>query len=186
MDLVKNRTRLGIVALALGWLADVLFFRQSLGINFPLFTLLTIAAGAWILYAEGARPAWGRSLILAGAALVFAFIPFVRQEPLTIFLSLVFCMVLLVGLALTARGGQWPRFSLSDWVLGFFQLLLGAVTGGGRLFLVSREKTLAEGDAEILIQGDQAMNYADLDPLLKAGSEAGIQKLKFAVLPKNR
>ena len=146
MDLVKNRTRLGIVALALGWLADVLFFRQSLGINFPLFTLLTIAAGAWILYAEGARPAWGRSLILAGAALVFAFIPFVRQEPLTIFLSLVFCMVLLVGLALSARGGQWPRFSLSDWVLGFFQLLLGTVTGGGRLFLVSREKTLAEGE----------------------------------------
>lgn len=38
-------------------------------------------------------------------------------------------------------------------------------------------------DAEILIQADQAMNYADLDPLLKAGSEAGIQKLKFAVLP---
>jgi|SRR6185312_1699882 len=36
---------------------------------------------------------------------------------------------------------------------------------------------------EILIQADTAMNYADLDPLLKAGSQAGIQKLKFAVIP---
>jgi biopolymer transport protein ExbD len=38
--------------------------------------------------------------------------------------------------------------------------------------------------AELLIQADQAMDYADLDPILRAGSEAGIQKLKFAVLPK--
>lgn len=36
---------------------------------------------------------------------------------------------------------------------------------------------------ELLIQADHRMNYADLDPLLRAGSEAGIQKLKFAVLP---
>jgi biopolymer transport protein ExbD len=42
---------------------------------------------------------------------------------------------------------------------------------------------LKKEDSEILIQADQAMNYADLDPLLRAGSEAGIQKLKFAVVP---
>jgi hypothetical protein len=27
------------------------------------------------------------------------------------------------------------------------------------------------------------MEYADLDPLLRAGSEAGIEKLRFAVIP---
>ncbi|MEZ0392821.1 MAG: ExbD/TolR family protein [Pseudobdellovibrionaceae bacterium] len=36
---------------------------------------------------------------------------------------------------------------------------------------------------EIIIQADKKMTYASLDPLLKAGSEAGIQKLKFAVSP---
>lgn len=40
-----------------------------------------------------------------------------------------------------------------------------------------------KNNVEILIQADQAMDYADLDPLLRAGSQAGIQKLKFAVIP---
>lgn len=45
----------------------------------------------------------------------------------------------------------------------------------------SEQKTV---NVELLVQADQAMDYAQLDPLLRAGSEAGIQKLKFAVLPK--
>ncbi|MGZ3742711.1 MAG: ExbD/TolR family protein [Pseudobdellovibrionaceae bacterium] len=36
---------------------------------------------------------------------------------------------------------------------------------------------------ELMVQADTAMEYADLDPLLKAGSEAGIEKLRFAVIP---
>ena len=38
-------------------------------------------------------------------------------------------------------------------------------------------------DIELMVQADQEMQYADLDPLLKAGSLAGIEKLKFAVIP---
>lgn len=49
--------------------------------------------------------------------------------------------------------------------------------------LVEAKKAAASEDVEVLIQADQKMDYADLDPLLKAGSEAGIQKLKFAVMP---
>ncbi len=37
---------------------------------------------------------------------------------------------------------------------------------------------------ELTVQADTEMKYADLDPLLKAGSQAGIEKLKFAVVPK--
>ena len=44
-------------------------------------------------------------------------------------------------------------------------------------------KTLAVENPEILIQADQKMDYAELDPLIRAGSEAGIQRLKFAVVP---
>lgn len=36
---------------------------------------------------------------------------------------------------------------------------------------------------ELMIQADTNMEYADLDPLLRAGSEAGIEKLRFAVTP---
>lgn len=42
----------------------------------------------------------------------------------------------------------------------------------------------SEGDAEILIQADQKMDYASLDPLLRASAQAGLQKLRFAVMPK--
>ena len=49
--------------------------------------------------------------------------------------------------------------------------------------LAELKKASKEDNMEIIIQADQAMDYADLDPLLRAGSEAGIQKLKFAVFP---
>lgn len=42
----------------------------------------------------------------------------------------------------------------------------------------------AAKNVELTIQADTEMKYADLDPLLKAGSQAGIEKLKFAVVPK--
>ena len=35
----------------------------------------------------------------------------------------------------------------------------------------------------LMVQADTEMKYADLDPLLKAGSQAGIEQLKFAVVP---
>lgn len=46
-----------------------------------------------------------------------------------------------------------------------------------------KNKTAAKDGMEIIIQADKAMDYEDLDPLLRAGSAAGIQKLKFAVIP---
>jgi biopolymer transport protein ExbD len=52
--------------------------------------------------------------------------------------------------------------------------------------LIDLKKSTATGTdgAELLIQADTTMSYADLDPVLKAGSAAGIEKLKFAVMPK--
>lgn len=49
--------------------------------------------------------------------------------------------------------------------------------------LYELKKASGKEDLPLLVQGDREMNYADLDPILKAGAEAGIQKLKFAVVP---
>ncbi len=38
-------------------------------------------------------------------------------------------------------------------------------------------------ETALMIQADTKMKYSDLDPLIKAGSLAGIEKLKFAVVP---
>lgn len=48
--------------------------------------------------------------------------------------------------------------------------------------LAQLKQTLGDKN-ELLIQADQKMDYADLDPILRAGSEAGLQKLRFAVIP---
>ncbi|WP_295904718.1 ExbD/TolR family protein [uncultured Bdellovibrio sp.] len=42
----------------------------------------------------------------------------------------------------------------------------------------SQEKAM-----ELLVQADQEMKYEDLDPLLKASSLSGFEKMKFAVVP---
>lgn len=44
-------------------------------------------------------------------------------------------------------------------------------------------KKSSETPIELMIQADINMEYADLDPLVRAGSEAGIEKLRFAVIP---
>lgn len=38
-------------------------------------------------------------------------------------------------------------------------------------------------DNELLVQADQNMKYQELDPLLKASSLSGFEKMKFAVVP---
>jgi len=44
-------------------------------------------------------------------------------------------------------------------------------------------KAKSAQSVELMIQADTNMEYADLDPLLRAGSEAGIENLRFAVIP---
>jgi biopolymer transport protein ExbD len=49
--------------------------------------------------------------------------------------------------------------------------------------LYDLKTSLKKDDLELVVQADVKMDYADLDPLIKSASEAGIQKLKFAVMP---
>lgn len=49
--------------------------------------------------------------------------------------------------------------------------------------LAELKKSSSDKNIELMVQADQNIKYSDLDPLIKAGSLAGIEKLKFAVLP---
>ncbi|XGC82207.1 ExbD/TolR family protein [Bdellovibrio bacteriovorus] len=49
--------------------------------------------------------------------------------------------------------------------------------------LAELKKKSEEKSVELLVQADQEMAYEDLDPLLKASSLSGIEKMKFAVVP---
>lgn len=45
------------------------------------------------------------------------------------------------------------------------------------------KKKSTKKNLELLVQADQEMKYQDLDPLLRASSLSGFEKMKFAVVP---
>ena len=112
---------LWITVLVLGWLFDFLFWKQSIGINFAIYTLFCLIGGLFILRMDEKQPSPG-SMWLIPLILFFAAITFVRAEPFSLFLGVVFTLFLMSILAMTYLGGRWFRYSLADYVSGLFKL----------------------------------------------------------------
>jgi len=122
----KSSTLLWVTVIILGWLFDFLFWKQSFGINFAIFTVLCLVDGFLILWIDNQCPARG-TLWLIPLILFFATITFVRTEPMTVFLGVVFTLFLMGVLANTFRGGHWLRYSMADYFFGFFKLMGGMI-----------------------------------------------------------
>src|SRR5512139_1880999 len=110
----------GIVIL-LGWLFDFLFWKKPLGVNFALFVVLTIATGILLLRMNGLRLARRSGLLLVPIALL-AVMTLIRLEPLTLFLSICMALFLMGLFTLTYLSGQWTRYAVVDYVLGYLRL----------------------------------------------------------------
>lgn len=113
---------LWITVILLGWLFDLLFWKQYPGINFAVYTVLCLIGGFFILWMDGQRPAHG-VLWLVPIVLFFAAITFVRTEPMTVFLGVLFTLFLMAVLAVSFLGGRWPWYSLADYVMNFLKLV---------------------------------------------------------------
>jgi len=109
-------------SLILGWLFDFLFWGAAPGLNFAMYVLLCLAGGFFLLKVDGQRPA-RRTLWLLLPTLFFAAMTFLRAEPLTVFLSLVFTLFSMGVMTLTFLGGRWLEYSLADYVYGFLRLV---------------------------------------------------------------
>ena len=111
----KNPNKLWIIVFALGWLFDLLFWQQSPGINFALFTASCLIAAFYLLLGDGFRP--GRaSLILIPIFIFFAAVTFLRDESITNFLSIVFTFLIMVILSMTYLVGRCHLYTLSDYL----------------------------------------------------------------------
>lgn len=117
----KNANRLWITTITLGWLLDFLFWKKPGGINFAIFTVLCLIGGFLVLLADQRRPARG-ALWLVPLILFFAAVTFIRAEPLTVFLGVLFTLFLCATLAITYLGGRWPEYSLADYLTRFLGL----------------------------------------------------------------
>ena len=118
----KTSNLLWVTVIVLGWLFDFLFWKQSFGINFAIFTVLCLIGGFLLLWINNQRPARG-TFWLIPLTLFFAAITFIRAEPMTVFLGILFTLFLMGVLANTFLGGRWFDYSLADYVSGFLKIM---------------------------------------------------------------
>jgi hypothetical protein len=130
---ILHRNHLWYIPLALAWIFDLLFWRKAPGISFPIFVLLCLCSGLYLVYREKKTPA-SRSLLLIPVILIFAGMFAVRQEPMTSLVNVGYTLAGLAILTVTLLGGQWLQYSLSDYVARFFTLGLGMLTNPLRYF----------------------------------------------------
>ncbi len=133
MTTVRKKYLLILVALLAGWAFDLLFWKHQPGVSVFLYVVILIAGGLLLAWAEKKPISW-RSLLLVPPILFFAAVLFVRQEPMTLFVSGLLLAALMAGFALTLSSGVWPRLSLADWVVGTLRLAVSALAGVVPLF----------------------------------------------------
>jgi hypothetical protein len=118
----SNPNRLWLVAVALGWAFDFLFWKHAPGINFAIYVVLCLAGGMYLLLGvEKTRPARD-ALWLLIPILFFAAVTFVRAEPMTAFLSHFLTLFLLGVFVITYLGGRCVWYGMWDYVTGFLKL----------------------------------------------------------------
>ena len=122
----SNPNRFWWTVFALGWAFDFLFWEKAPGINIALYVVLCLAAGIWLLRADGHYPKRNTIYVLPLIA-IFSVITFLRQEPMTVFLSIVLIIFLMgvfaLGLREIADSDKIGLMSFSLFVLGAISLL---------------------------------------------------------------
>jgi hypothetical protein len=126
----------------LGWIFDILFWKQPVGVNFAVLLTLSLLGGFSFLLAEGYKPA-RRSLWLLLPFAFFVVITFMRQEPVTVFLAYAFTLFAIGLFATSYIGGRWPWYGLSDYFSKFF-LLIGDMLSRPVRFFRQTEKAASQ------------------------------------------
>ncbi len=117
----KNPSRFWLIVILLGWVFDFLFWKKPAGVNFFLYVILLLGVGIYLLQTDGLRLSRRAGWILF-PILFLAFMTFVRLEGFTVFLSAAMAIFLLGVFALTYTGGNWVRYGIADYILGYLTL----------------------------------------------------------------
>ncbi len=120
--MARFQVRFVLVALAIGWAVDLLFFKQPLGLNFLLWVLLVLAGGIFLVVSEKKKLAW-QSWILAAVVLAAGALPFLRMDGITRVAGVLPALAGLIFLADTALTGSWLLYRIVDWVSMVFRLI---------------------------------------------------------------
>lgn len=154
------------IALGLAWAVDLLFWHQSAGLNFLLWTALLLASLEALRRMEGIPLALS-SAVLQAAILSLAAWALLRAEGFTVFLAISSSLLGLAVLAATYTNGCWWRLRLLDFVMPLLNLIGGALA---RPFTLGSEMkaAAAEDGQETAWQSARGAIFAVLRGLLLA------------------
>jgi hypothetical protein len=100
---------------------DFLFWGRPPGISFFIFIVVCLAAGIVSAAVSGVAPNW-KSALLIPAVLASAAVTFLRTESFTVFCAAAAALGLMMILAYTYRGGNWPLYGIVDHLFAGFRL----------------------------------------------------------------
>ena len=133
------------LALLVGIVWDILFWKKAPGISFPVFIAMCLAGAFFLLRSEGVRPSKASVLLMVVVVLLAVF-TFIRKDPMTNLLSYALTLLFAVILADTYHNGAWNRFNLADYVREGFAILGGLIVFPWK-FLFSEKKSTGEGNS---------------------------------------
>ncbi|MCJ7733079.1 MAG: DUF4173 domain-containing protein [Anaerolineales bacterium] len=149
--MVKNRSTLWYSALIVGWAFDILYWKKPLGISFAIHLLLLLGALYFLSVKESKKPS-PKILPLVGLILLFSFLGFMRAEPFTRTLNHLLSLGFLALFLLSYQGGRWMSYTLSDYFVGFFRLVISAIGLPVNLLTETKEEK-AQGEGEEKVKG---------------------------------
>jgi uncharacterized membrane protein len=141
--------------LIVAWSVDFLFWKKPAGVSFLVFVALGLVAFFILARGENLQPA-RKSVYLLVPIGLFAILAFLRQEPLTRFLSHFLALSLTALLAHTFLGGRWLEYNLGDYVVGIFQLIVSSLGRPISLFEARRK-----GAVESSEEGEEGREVPD-------------------------
>ncbi|MCJ7625697.1 MAG: DUF4173 domain-containing protein [Anaerolineaceae bacterium] len=123
--MIRFPWRFTIVALGVAWAVDFLFWKKTIGISFLIWILLLLI-GSIILSKSEKKLLSPINIIPALAALVFAAISFIRTDPFTQVINLLFSMGAIFVLASSFSTGHWVYYRLVDYLTSGFHGFISA------------------------------------------------------------
>lgn len=124
---LQNKNLFIGVAVGIGVLFNILFYKTVVGVSFLLFIGVLLIGGVFLLSKEDVKPS-GTSLWLLLPILFFSTMSFIRTEPMTHFLNSAASLLLLALFAHSYQGGNWPNYGLMEYLSGVFSLGISALS----------------------------------------------------------
>jgi hypothetical protein len=156
--MVKNRSTLWYTAVLIGWGFDLFYWGKPMGVSFFIHVLLLTGGLIFLSFQEDKKPL-KKSLPLVGLILLFSALAFLRAEPFTRVLNHLMTLGLVGLFVLTFRGGRWAAYSLSDYIVSAFRLMINTIALPFNLISTPQETNQEEGREEKPTGWKRSLSY---------------------------